>query len=269
MINNSILKNKTIVITRPMDAAESLKTMIEKEGGCPILFPTIKIVPTDTWDSCDRAIKNLDRFDWIVFSSKNSAYYFLQRLSSHKKSIGMQKIGVIGAKTAAYVRSCNLQVHLIPEQYSASGFLSAINGVKLKKNSFLLPTSDIGRNELSNGLSAKGHQIFMVEVYRTATNYELDVQTLQKKIHSRTIDCFTFYSPSAFKSFLELIDRETRNFIRKINLTIASIGNTTTAAIRAEGFVCHICATKSSDERMLEAIKTYFIEKDVNHVTVS
>lgn len=269
MSHNESLKNKTIVITRPLDTGVSLKSSIEQTGGYVILFPTIKIVPTDNWETCDSAITDLEQFNWIVFSSQNSAHFFLERLMFHRKKIGIQRIGVIGEKTAQYLLSRKLSVNLIPGIYSASGFLAEISRLNLEKNKFLLPSSNIARHELEDGLSEMGHKVLSVEVYKTMTNYEVDTVSLKRKLRANGVDCITFYSPSAFTSFLDLMDSETLQHIKQTKLALASIGKTTTAAIEGQGYTVHICADKSTDEWMMEALKKYFGKEDDNHVTLS
>jgi len=270
MIPKRALENKTIVITRPLDSAESLKSKIEQAGGAVIIFPTIKIVPTENWDACDLAIKNMERFDWIVFSSQNSVNYFLQRLSFHKKKIRNQKIGVIGAKTAEIVSSHDLPLNLLPEKYSAAGFLEQLGQLNLRSKKFLLPVSDIAREELICGLKGLGHRATPVEVYRTVTNYEIQKEELQKKIGTNGIDCITFFSPSAFSSFLEIMKEETLALIQYKNIALAAIGGTTAAAMKEKGFNPHIIAEKSSDNHMLKAINVYFSQiRDGQHAVVS
>ena len=134
MTKKNALKNKTIVITRPMDSVEPLKSKIEAEGGRTILFPTTKIVATDDWQACDRAISTLSHYDWIIFSSNRGAEFFFGRLKYNTKKIERQKIGVIGAKTAEYVSSHGLAISLLPEKYSAAGFLQALCKLKLDKS---------------------------------------------------------------------------------------------------------------------------------------
>jgi uroporphyrinogen-III synthase len=269
-LKKSSLQNKTIVITRPLDSVKVLKARIESEGGSVILFPTISIDATENWDDCDQAIANLERFDWIVFSSQNSANFFLNRLSLHKKIIRKQKIGVIGAKTAEFVAAHHMTINLVPETYSASGFLEAVSRLNLKKRTFLLPVSNIAREELVTGLTAMGHDATAIVVYKTVTNHKLKKETLYAKLRSRAVDCIAFYSPSAFTSFLELMEEEMLALIKQAQVPLAAIGSTTAAAIKAGGFIPHIMAKKSSDDGMLEAIRAYYCkEKDVNHVTVS
>ncbi|MDI6767846.1 MAG: hypothetical protein QME52_13580 [Bacteroidota bacterium] len=66
MIKTS-LTDKTILITRAASQARNIINLIEQQGGIPILFPTIEIIPPDSWEMLDKAIDGL----YIVYSRDN------------------------------------------------------------------------------------------------------------------------------------------------------------------------------------------------------
>ncbi len=45
-----------------------------------LVQPAIEISPPEDWGPVDAALKRLDEFDWIVFSSVNGVQYLLDRL---------------------------------------------------------------------------------------------------------------------------------------------------------------------------------------------
>ena len=100
------LFGKGVVITRPEKQADDLAQLLIKEGANPIHFPTIKIVPPPNWRELDAAIKNLEDYDWLIFTSANGVAFFFERLSAKKKDIrdlkGI-KICCIGPATAQQV----------------------------------------------------------------------------------------------------------------------------------------------------------------------
>jgi uroporphyrinogen-III synthase len=260
MKNDKPLKNKTIVITRPVHSVRILQAGIEEQGGNILLFPTIRIEPTTNWDACDQAITKIESFDWIIFSSQNSASYFFQRLSFHKKIICNQKIGAIGDKTASYVNEKGIPVALMPETYSAAGFLDLFKKSNTKKSTVLMPRSNMAREELATGLRKMGHRVTTVEVYRTITNEGIAIEPFKKKLYKGTIDCITFYSPSALRAFLEMMDEDALEFIKMKSIPLAAVGRTTAAVIREKGYHLSIIPQKSSDAEMVRAISLYFTE---------
>ena len=100
------LFGKGVVITRPEKQADDLAKLLIKEGANPIHFPTIKIVPPPSWRELDAAIKKLEEYEWLIFTSANGVAFFFERLSAKKKDIrdlkGV-KICCIGPATAQQV----------------------------------------------------------------------------------------------------------------------------------------------------------------------
>jgi uroporphyrinogen III methyltransferase/synthase len=70
------LWGKRILVTRSRDQASIFSEKIRALGGEPIEFPTIKIVPPDDYLLFDNAIKTIDTYDWIIFTSINGVKSF-------------------------------------------------------------------------------------------------------------------------------------------------------------------------------------------------
>ena len=79
------LFGKGVVITRPERQADDLAELLLEEGANPIGFPTIKIVPPPDWSELDAAIKNLEDYDWLIFTSANGVSFFFERLYAKKQ----------------------------------------------------------------------------------------------------------------------------------------------------------------------------------------
>ena len=80
------LFGKGVVITRPEKQADDLAQLLIKEGANPIHFPTIKIVPPPDWRELDAAIKNLEDYDWLIFTSANGVAFFFERLLRKRRT---------------------------------------------------------------------------------------------------------------------------------------------------------------------------------------
>ncbi|MEA3470925.1 MAG: uroporphyrinogen-III C-methyltransferase, partial [Thermodesulfobacteriota bacterium] len=60
------LFGRGIVITRPEEQAGELASLLSAEGARVIHFSTIKIVPPESFDDLDRALENIETYDWII-----------------------------------------------------------------------------------------------------------------------------------------------------------------------------------------------------------
>lgn len=252
------LENKNIVITRNENRAGSLVRNIEMLGGRAILFPTIRIQDPGSWQACDGALRTITSFDWVVFTSANAVYYFFQR--SEKFSVGEipVKTAVIGIKTEEALRRHVKQIDLIPTEYNTPGLLRAFDQIDLENARVLLPASNIARDELMVGLRDRGAVVKRVEVYQTVPNRALDAGAMLSLINSGGVDCLTFFSPSAFDYFVEIMGTQVVDDIKEHSVTVAAIGPATAKAIKKSGLEVAVQPSKSVEEDLVTALSSHY-----------
>ena len=66
------LTGKTIVITRAAAQSADLRNRLEDLGARVIECPTIQIVPPKSWKPVDEAIRRLNTYQWLLFTSANA-----------------------------------------------------------------------------------------------------------------------------------------------------------------------------------------------------
>lgn len=252
------LENKNIVITRSENQAGGLVTQIEALGGRAIIFPTIKIRDADSWQICDNALRNIDAFDWIVFTSANAVYYFYQRAEKFMVRGMRAKIAAVGKKTADALARNGLTVDLEPEDFSARGLLAEFEKHDLTGKRILLPTSSLSHDELSDGLREKGAAVERIEVYQTLPNDALDAEGMTRWIKNGEVDCLTFFSPSAFDFFVELMGEPVIELLKEGSVAIAAIGPTTAKAIEKRKLAVAIQPDRSTEEDLVRALSIFY-----------
>src|SRR5512135_1053808 len=92
------LQGRRIVITRPAQKARRLAERLRSLGAVPIEFPTVRIEPAET-GPLDDALRGLDAFDWVVFTSANGVEAVFARLVAAGKDardLGRRKVAAIG-----------------------------------------------------------------------------------------------------------------------------------------------------------------------------
>ncbi len=155
---------KGVVITRPEKQADDLAQLLIKAGANPIHFPTIKIVPPASWREMDNAIKKLEDYDWLIFTSANGVAYFFERLSAKGKEIrdlkGI-KICCIGPATARQVQDKGIRVDLVPKEFIAEGILKSFSRTNLKGKKILIARAAKARDVLPEGLKKLGAQVML------------------------------------------------------------------------------------------------------------
>ena len=251
------LRNKRIVVTRDKNQAKNFIKRIRDLGGIAVEFPVINIIETDKWEACDTAISDLGKYDWLIFTSVNSAYYFIDRVNKKKKRIH-SKIAVIGKKTADFLVKNDIEIDLMPDKFNAESLLNSFKNISLTGKHVLLPVSNLSDDFLKNGLEKQGCFVDKIIVYHTLANNTLDGKQLRLEIKNGSISCLTFFSPSAFQYFVEILNNDIIHLLAAQNIPIAAIGDTTARAIIKNGLQVQIKPEQSSEESMLDEIINFF-----------
>src|SRR5207249_5020901 len=75
------LIGKTVLITRAASQSAELRSRLEDLGVRVIECPTIQIVPPKTWKPVDDAIRRLQTYHWLLFTSANAVEQFMDRMA--------------------------------------------------------------------------------------------------------------------------------------------------------------------------------------------
>ncbi|KIL53312.1 uroporphyrinogen-III synthase [Jeotgalibacillus alimentarius] len=245
------LKGIRIVLTRDVESSEQDRLLIEEKGGIPVIAPMIKIGAADV--QIDEQKKSqLEQADWIIFTSKNGVYYFCKLVEEAGMAdlLTRKKIAAVGRKTAEALENEGMQVHYIPPLYSASSFRSDFK--EHVQGPVLFPQGNLSRGEIAKFLNEQGHKCISWTVYEN-TIPEISDGLLD---YFRDADVITLFSPSAAVRFYETVkaDHQLISSVRQGRIKIASIGPTTSEAIREMSLPVHIEPSEYTMEAMIEEI---------------
>jgi len=257
------LFGKTIVVTRPKDQASELIKIFEAEGGNVIPFPTIKITPPKSYKSLDKAIENIEQYEWIVFTSVNGVQSFFDRLKHLGKDIRTlhkAKIAAIGEITAQKVQSRDIKVEMVPENYKAEGLIKLFKKNKIKGSKILIPRAKVARDILPESLIKMGANVDVITSYVTRKPTKLQTNKLIKLLDEEKIDLITFTSSSTVRNFFELIP----NFKQiKNKPLIACIGPITAKTVRDHGYKTVIIPKHYTVKHLGDKITEYFSKSNL------
>src|ERR1700688_3842522 len=119
---NMVLTGKTIVITRAASQSADLRSRLEDLGARVIECPAIHLVPPKSWKPVDEAIRRLNTYQWLLFTSANAVEQFMDRMGERRPSI---PIAVVGSSTAAKLSEWSLTPSLVPKEFRAEGLSAA------------------------------------------------------------------------------------------------------------------------------------------------
>ncbi|MFA4916926.1 MAG: uroporphyrinogen-III C-methyltransferase [Syntrophales bacterium] len=259
---NTPLFGKGIVITRPEAQAHEFAALLRREGARVISFPVIKVVPPKDYQNLDRAIRGLEDYQWIIFTSANGVDFFFSRLKENKRDIrdlrGV-RICAIGPATQARIERLGIRVDLVPETFISEGILEAFNKLDISGQRFLLPRAEEARDVLPHGLAKLGASVDVITAYRTVNSGRKRGE-LEELINQGKVDVVTFTSPSTVINFLETMGRD---FVLPSKIKIACIGPVTANAARNAGISVDILQEQYTIPCLVEALSDYFRNREL------
>jgi len=241
---------------------------LEDLGAEVIQFPTIEIVPPESWDELDSAIDTIESYHWLIFTSSNAVKYFFSRLFEKGRDIrelkGL-KICAIGVKTAASIKKFGIRVDLVPESFNAEGLIEAfIKSVSrcrvtppvqvFQGMQFLLPRAEVAREIFPDKVRELGGTIYVPAAYK-AVKPEMHGKRLKRFLKEGRITVATFTSAATFNNFMEILSEDAYGLLKGV--AIAAIGPVTAKAIEKAGLKVQIMPAESTIEALVEEIKIW------------
>ena len=235
------LSGKTVLITRAASQSAELRSRLEDLGARVIECPTIQIVPPTTWKPVDDAIRRLNTYQWLLFTSANAVEQFMDRMGDRRPTI---PIAVVGSSTAARLTEWGLKASLVPQEFRAEGLLAAFPE-NLVGTRILFPRAEVARELLPDELRRRGATVDIVTVYRTVKAFSGSIGEI---LASERVDCIVFTSPSTIPDDLHSLPTST---------SLAVIGPVTREAAQLFGLKPDIIPVESTIPSLVAAIRDH------------
>ncbi|MCH7745488.1 MAG: uroporphyrinogen-III C-methyltransferase [Chloroflexi bacterium] len=261
--DNRPLFGKRVLITRTRAQAGVLSELLFERGAQSIELPTIEIQPLDDYGRLDNALRSLNSYDWVIFTSVNAVQVVFARLEAlglDSRAYHACKIAAIGPATASALREHGLVANFVPDTFVSEAIIDGLRGQGFNGGRVLLPRAESAREALNEGLCGLGATVDEIPVYRTVTPE--DSASLVDGILSEGIDIATFTSSSTVTNLMQLLDGDVG---RLSGATIACIGPITAATAREMGLKVDIVSSEHTIAGLIEALETYFKEESQTH----
>ena len=254
----SVLSGKRIVVTRPRTQAGELGRRLSELGAEVIEFPTIAIEPPADYTPMDRAITQLDQYDWLFFTSINGVESFFDRLRSLRndsKCIEHLKVVAIGPETAGRLERQGVQVFMVPAKYQAEGILEGLNRAEIRGRRVLMPRAAKAREILPQTLGQWGASVDVVEAYKTVLPQDCEFGL--RELFKKEIEVLTFTSSSTVENFIRLLEGEDPVPILR-GVIIACIGPITARTAIDNGLQADIVSSEFTIPGLVAAIVRFY-----------
>src|SRR5207245_1754163 len=140
-----------VLVTRPREQAGEFADLLAGYGARVLTMPTIAIVPPADWGPLDRAIADLARYDWVIFTSVNGVRFFFDRLRAlgrDARALGRARFCAIGPRTAEALAWKGFKADLVPKDEQAERLLEAINMEERQGARIIIPRAEVARDLL-------------------------------------------------------------------------------------------------------------------------
>ncbi len=258
------LFGRRIVVTRARAQAGELSVKLEGLGAEVHEFPTIEIQPPEDFGPLDAAIRELDSFDWLVFTSVNGVEAFLERLRHHGldlRSVPREaKIAAIGPATAQKIEEVGLRVDVVPQEYRAEALISALEGDSLSGKRILIPRAKVAREVLPDQLRQAGAEVIVPPAYESVPSSE-GKSELARRLSAGGIDCVTFTASSTVENFVRAFGEEAGTMLA--GTKVACIGPITADTARGYGIRVDVEAAEYTIPGLVEAVANLFAAEPV------
>jgi len=253
------LAGRRVVVTRAREQAGELIRRLEELGAEVLLKPSVAFAEPEEISGLDRALRSLDTFHWVVFTSQNAVRFVCRRCRAlgieWSQGVARPRVAAVGPATAAAAREEGLPADRVASRHSGEALVQEL-GKQIVGSRVFLPRSDRARPALPGALRAAGAEVVEVVAYRTVAPGGGEDAVLEK-IQSGEVDVIAFASPSAFHHLRAELGGEAMSLISG-RVAFAAIGPVTAKALREAGLPVEIEAGESTAAGLARAIAGYF-----------
>lgn len=255
-----LLENKVFISTRPAGQSAELETLLSEESATLLSMPTIDVRPLPLDEFAWLQLKNIDSFNWIVFTSPNGLRYFFARLFDLQNNYGLPKhvkIAVVGKKTAASLECYGTSASFINLGNTAEDFSSDFFNRVSPGERVLFPIGTLARSVIEDQISKKA-DCTRVLFYETVLPETLNEEAFQLILKDQ-YDMIVLTSPSCCNNLLHLISGKAD----QAKLRLVCIGQTTSAEVIRNGIEPLITAGSANSQGIFTGIINYFQKKQL------
>lgn len=241
-----------VVVTRPVEHVEGLAAKLRTLGIEPVAVPAISYEPPATYGPLDDAIRDLNQYQWVLFSSRTGVRVFFERVAAQGRRLPNHlRWAAVGPGTAEALHAHGAEHVWVPSQYLAATLgdeLPAQHGERVLRI----------RPEAASPLSAerlqsRGIEVNEIVAYRT-TEGPLESVSILRKAFASEVHAVIFTSASTARGFARLIQLAGLND-EVAALTLIALGPVTADAIRALGWPVHFVADEHSVDGISELLR--------------
>lgn len=230
----------SVVVARSEEGNRELVDRLALEGIPAEGVPTIRFAEPEDWTGVDGAIRELDSYDWVVFTSPRAVQACTKRMSLLGVRVEPRRprFAAVGPRTASALRDAGLEVDYVPGKYLTSELGQTLpdgGGTHV-----VLFRADIADRVLPAILERRGFAVKDLPVYQT--------KTVEGTISPERVACakmIVFASPSEVRGLKERAGPDVFARLARDVLAVC-IGPVTADEAKRTGFKRVTASTRST-----------------------
>lgn len=248
------LNGLCIAVTRPEVQARVLMAGLRELGAKPLGCPTIRIEEPADRSQVERAVRHLNDYDWVVFTSANGVTRFwdeLVRSGGDGSWPAGPRLAAIGPATAGALVERGICPEVVPAMYVAEAVAETLAEFDIAGQRVLLPRAAGARAVLPERLRAAGARVDDVVAYVSSPEPE-GIARLRSSLERDVVDMITFTAPSTVRHFVEAAGADMGR------ARVAAIGPVTAESARALGVRVDTVAEDYTVHGLLRALCEFY-----------
>jgi uroporphyrinogen-III synthase/uroporphyrinogen III methyltransferase/synthase len=191
------LAGRRILVTRAAHQAGKLSEGLRALGAEPVEVPVLEICPPESFEPLDTALRQLDRYDWLILTSANAVRALAERagfLGISLESSAPPQVAAVGDATASAAWLAGLKIAFVPETYVAESLVKGLVAQAAGQR-ILVVRAAVARDVIPDALRAAGAEVDVVDAYQNVLP-EAAPEQLRQALNEG-IDAATFTSSSS------------------------------------------------------------------------
>jgi uroporphyrinogen-III synthase/uroporphyrinogen III methyltransferase/synthase len=235
-VSDAPLAGRRVLVTRAAHQAGKLSEALRALGAEPVEVPLLEIIPPESYEPLDAALRQLDSYDWLILTSANTVRVIEERRAALGLASELPEglnVAAVGEATARAARSVGFNITLVPVSYVSESLLDGLDKKALAGSRILLARAAVARDLIPDALMDAGASVDVVDAYRNAIPE--DSPDRLRAALAQGIDAVTFTSSSSVTHLAEVVEKAGIAFPFP-GVPAISIGPITSETLRAAGW---------------------------------
>jgi uroporphyrinogen-III synthase len=250
------LAGRRVAVTRAAAQAGDLLALLRERGAEPLACATIVVQPPESYAQLDAALRALDRYEWVAFTSANAVTAFADRLTVLGVRVpATLRLAAVGLATARVLSERLRGPDFVPRTALAQALgseLADVNGRRV-----LFPRGDLASDALVSALRGRGAVVDEVLAYRTVAGD--GAADLARLVREGSVDAILFMSASSVRQLLAALKPPAESApLGPLPAAVICIGPETARAAAEGGLEVSAVAAEKTASGIVDAVEGWF-----------